>query len=168
MYWPIVFKSPISPGNSAIFTSVLESTGMYRAFAVIFLTGIFALHIRHVLILILVLILALHIRGVQEKSEDTEGEEGDKSVTEGEAEEVMSPMTRGRRAERVSQELDVFQLNLLLKSLIFHEDSWPFLKPVTKRVCPDYHTIVLRPMDLEKIKRQLEGRVGCSQKWYTL
>ena len=132
---------------------------MYRAFAVIFLTGIFALHIRHVLILILVLILALHLRGVQEKSEDTEGEEGDRSMTEGEAEEVMSPMTRGRRAERVSQELDVFQLNLLLKSLIFHEDSWPFLKPVTKRVCPDYHTIVLRPMDLEKIKRQLEGRL---------
>ena len=137
---------------------------MYRAFAVIFLTGIFALHIRLVLIIILVLIFALHLRGVQEKSEDTEGEEADMSVTEGKAEEVMSPMTRGRRAERVSQELDVFQLNLLLKSLIFHEDSWPFLKPVTKRVCPDYHAIVSRPMDLEKIKRQLEGKTMSASK----
>ena len=142
---------------------MLESTGLYRAFAVIFLTGIFALHIRHVLIPILILIFALHPRGVQEKGEDTEQEadrsvtEGDRTVTEGRIVEVMSPITRGRRAERLSQELDVFQLNLLLKSLIFHEDSWPFLKAVTRRVCPDYHTIVLRPMDLEKIKRQLEG-----------
>lgn len=34
-------------------------------------------------------------------------------------------------------------------------ESWPFLKPVNKRLVKDYYTIIRRPMDLEKISKKV-------------
>ncbi|EAT42378.1 AAEL006082-PA [Aedes aegypti] len=34
-------------------------------------------------------------------------------------------------------------------------ESWPFLKPVNKRLVKDYYTIIRKPMDLEKISKKV-------------
>ncbi|XP_058174167.1 transcription initiation factor TFIID subunit 1 [Anopheles ziemanni] len=34
-------------------------------------------------------------------------------------------------------------------------ESWPFLKPVNKRLVKDYYTIIRRPMDLEKVSKKV-------------
>ncbi|XP_077995550.1 bromodomain adjacent to zinc finger domain protein 1A-like [Glandiceps talaboti] len=40
----------------------------------------------------------------------------------------------------------------LLGELIRHKDAWPFLQPVSKKMAPDYHLLVKRPMDLGTMK----------------
>jgi transcription initiation factor TFIID subunit 1 len=35
-------------------------------------------------------------------------------------------------------------------------ESWPFAKPVNKKVVKDYYTIVKEPMDLETIERKVQ------------
>ncbi|XP_055587369.1 transcription initiation factor TFIID subunit 1 isoform X2 [Uranotaenia lowii] len=34
-------------------------------------------------------------------------------------------------------------------------ESWPFLKPVNKRLVKDYYTIIRKPMDLEKVSKKI-------------
>ncbi|XP_003436646.2 transcription initiation factor TFIID subunit 1 isoform X1 [Anopheles gambiae] len=43
-------------------------------------------------------------------------------------------------------------VNGQLKSM---PESWPFLKPVNKRLVKDYYTIIRRPMDLEKVSKKV-------------
>lgn len=37
-------------------------------------------------------------------------------------------------------------------------ESWPFLKPVNKKLVKDYYSIVKRPMDLETVSKKITGR----------
>lgn len=43
-------------------------------------------------------------------------------------------------------------LNAKLKTM---SESWPFLKPVNKKLVKDYYNIVKRPMDLETITKKV-------------
>lgn len=45
-------------------------------------------------------------------------------------------------------------VNTKLKTM---SESWPFLKPVNKKVVKDYYNIVKRPMDLETILKKVTG-----------
>lgn len=51
-------------------------------------------------------------------------------------------------------------VNTKLKTM---SESWPFLKPVNKKVVKDYYNIVKRPMDLETILKKVSGNYNiCS------
>ena len=45
-------------------------------------------------------------------------------------------------------------INTKLKAM---SESWPFLKPVNKKLVKDYYSIVKRPMDLETISKKVAG-----------
>ncbi|XP_022178490.1 bromodomain adjacent to zinc finger domain protein 1A-like isoform X1 [Myzus persicae] len=68
---------------------------------------------------------------------------------------------RGRHTEQTTLTtsedlpLDNALLQLLLNQVMHHPDAWPFLRPVTKSQCPDYHTIIKTPMDLGTVKYKL-------------
>jgi hypothetical protein len=38
-----------------------------------------------------------------------------------------------------------------MKTLLDHENSWPFRKPVDPKKVPDYYDVIKEPMDLEKV-----------------
>jgi len=42
-----------------------------------------------------------------------------------------------------------------LKTLIEHENSWPFRKAVDIKKVPDYYEVIKEPMDLEKVQKNL-------------
>lgn len=46
-------------------------------------------------------------------------------------------------------------VNVKLKTM---SESWPFLKPVNKKLVKDYYSIVKRPMDLETISKKVTGK----------
>lgn len=68
---------------------------------------------------------------------------------------------RGRHTEQTilttsgDLPLDNALLQLLLNQVMHHPDAWPFLRPVTKSQCPDYHTFIKTPMDLGTVKYKL-------------
>ncbi|KAK7504212.1 hypothetical protein BaRGS_00004516 [Batillaria attramentaria] len=43
----------------------------------------------------------------------------------------------------------------LLQELIRHQDAWPFLKPVDKKLVPDYYDVIESPMDLSTIRNKV-------------
>lgn len=45
-------------------------------------------------------------------------------------------------------------INAKLKTM---SESWPFLKPVNKKMVKDYYNIIKRPMDLETIAKKVSG-----------
>lgn len=45
-------------------------------------------------------------------------------------------------------------VNTKLKTM---SESWPFMKPVSKKVVKDYYDIIKRPMDLETISKKVAG-----------
>lgn len=47
-------------------------------------------------------------------------------------------------------------INTRLKAM---SESWPFLKPVNKKLVKDYYSIIKRPMDLETISKKVAGRL---------
>jgi transcription initiation factor TFIID subunit 1 len=46
-------------------------------------------------------------------------------------------------------------INTKLKAM---SESWPFLKPVNKKLVKDYYSIIKRPMDLETISKKVAGK----------
>ncbi|KAJ3936515.1 MAG: Bromodomain-containing protein [Lentinula lateritia] len=48
-------------------------------------------------------------------------------------------------------------MDRLLKDLQEHNQAWPFLKPVTAEDVPDYHDIVLKPMDFSTMEHKLDN-----------
>lgn len=61
------------------------------------------------------------------------------------------------RRNRVSTELllDHVMLGKLLEEICKHSDAWPFARPVVKSEVPDYYKVIKQPMDLAKIKSNL-------------
>ncbi|XP_052058413.1 bromodomain adjacent to zinc finger domain protein 1A-like [Mytilus californianus] len=45
----------------------------------------------------------------------------------------------------------------IVHDLVKHEDCWPFLKPVSKKLVPDYHLIISRPMDFATIRNKINN-----------
>jgi bromodomain adjacent to zinc finger domain protein 1A len=60
--------------------------------------------------------------------------------------------TNSRNTEMVDR---LKKVERLLNDMMKHKDSWPFLKPVSKRDAPDYSTIIQRPMDFSTIKNNI-------------
>ncbi|XP_066370603.1 transcription factor GTE1-like isoform X1 [Miscanthus floridulus] len=54
------------------------------------------------------------------------------------------------------------QFGVLLKEITSHKDAWPFLEPVdvvTLHI-PDYHKIIIQPMDFSTIQKKMERKDG--------
>lgn len=52
----------------------------------------------------------------------------------------------------------VYQLKAceeIVNDLMKHEDSWPFLRPVSKKMVPDYYDIIKEPMDFSTIRNRI-------------
>lgn len=67
---------------------------------------------------------------------------------------------RKRRGDEDSDgdiDLNTGEMDELLKALIVHKDGWPFERAITKADAPDYHLHVKKPMDLNTIRRNLDG-----------
>lgn len=45
----------------------------------------------------------------------------------------------------------------IVNDLVKHEDSWPFLKPVNKKLVPDYYDIIAIPMDFSTIRNKMNS-----------
>lgn len=65
-------------------------------------------------------------------------------------------MSSSRRS-RLSSDLllDHVVVGKLLEEIMKHEDAWPFLRPVVKSEVPDYYKVIKNPMDLAKVKSNL-------------
>ncbi|XP_076463791.1 bromodomain adjacent to zinc finger domain protein 1A-like [Babylonia areolata] len=44
----------------------------------------------------------------------------------------------------------------LLQDLLDHQEAWPFLEPVDRKVAPDYYEVIETPMDLSTIRSKLD------------
>ncbi|VDO95551.1 unnamed protein product [Soboliphyme baturini] len=67
--------------------------------------------------------------------------------------------TKGRSAKRsqyASEPTADERCQELIRLLSCHRDSWPFLKPVSKRIAPDYYDIIKCPMDLRTVQYKLD------------
>lgn len=49
------------------------------------------------------------------------------------------------------------QCEEVVHDLVKHDDCWPFLKPVNKKLVPDYHQIITRPMDFATIRNKINN-----------
>lgn len=65
----------------------------------------------------------------------------------------MSSSRRSRAAEDLL--LDNVSCIKLLDEVCKNENSWPFLRPVSRHEVPDYYKVIKNPMDLAKIKSKL-------------
>lgn len=72
-----------------------------------------------------------------------------------------SPPTNQRlsstRRSRITDDLllDNVTVHKLLDEVCKNENSWPFLRPVSRHEVPDYYKVIKNPMDLAKIKSKL-------------
>ncbi|KAH0556601.1 bromodomain adjacent to zinc finger domain protein 1A isoform X1 [Cotesia glomerata] len=69
--------------------------------------------------------------------------------------DVLPRQTR-RAAKRAAADQDK-TLHELLKEVMHHKESWPFLSPVTANEVPDYHEFIKHPMDFGTVKKKLEA-----------
>ncbi|CAL1546882.1 unnamed protein product [Lymnaea stagnalis] len=69
---------------------------------------------------------------------------------------LMKPiMPSSKRANNQQQQLRTAEE--LINELIKHEDAWPFLKPVDKKLVPDYYNVIKRPMDFGTIRNKIHA-----------
>lgn len=61
------------------------------------------------------------------------------------------------RRSRANEDLllDTVSIGKLIDEVSKNENSWPFLRPVSRYEVPDYHKVIKNPMDLAKIKSKL-------------
>ena len=62
------------------------------------------------------------------------------------------------RPGRITNQLHYLKTTII-KAMIKHNHSWPFVKPVDtiKLGLPDYHKLIKQPMDLATVKKRLEN-----------
>ncbi|CAG5126855.1 unnamed protein product [Candidula unifasciata] len=69
---------------------------------------------------------------------------------------MMKPlMPSSKRANSQQQQLRTTQD--LVNELIKHQDAWPFLKPVDKKLVPDYYDVITNPMDFGTIRNRIHA-----------
>nr|XP_045619673.1 bromodomain adjacent to zinc finger domain protein 1A-like [Procambarus clarkii] len=69
-----------------------------------------------------------------------------------------TPPKRGSgRRSLVSEdsELNCSALETILDELQKHPASWPFIRPVSKKLAPDYYEVVKKPMNIRRIREKL-------------
>lgn len=49
------------------------------------------------------------------------------------------------------------QCDEVISTLVSHENSWPFRKPVDTKKIRDYLEVIQEPMDLETIQRKVDA-----------
>jgi len=93
-----------------------------------------------------------------EENEDPDS--GQRHCIKLESKACRAQLSRGKRPvskrRGTEEDLDTGTLEQLLRNLQRHEDSWPFVRPVSLASAPDYHLLVKNPTNLEKIRRQLD------------
>jgi hypothetical protein len=52
----------------------------------------------------------------------------------------------------------LLEMGILLRSLFFFEDTWPFLAPVNRMETPDYYIVIKHPMDMSSIAQRVADR----------
>ena len=89
-----------------------------------------------------------------EEDDDDEDEEVGRRGRKGrKSQEENKENARSKSGKRARNLDDSFDLNIvvmedMVKGLIKHRDGWPFDRPITKAVAPDYHHCVRHPMDI--------------------
>ncbi|KAJ4483243.1 hypothetical protein J3R30DRAFT_3447167 [Lentinula aciculospora] len=68
-----------------------------------------------------------------------------------------TPSMAQNLARLVPKSPDRHFMDRLLKDLQEHNQAWPFLKPVSAEDVPDYHDIVLKPMDFSTMEHKLDN-----------
>lgn len=104
-------------------------------------------------------------RAVLSEDEDSDGDtdvrKSQRNSLRRKRDSSPQPTQSGRlsssRRSRVSSDLllDHVQVAKLLDEVMKHRDAWPFLRPVVKSEVPDYYKVIKNPMDLAKIKSNL-------------
>jgi len=98
------------------------------------------------------------VKGDEKRREEEEEEEETSSKSKrGKENKENSRAKRSRKEDEDDLDLNVGELDELLKALLVHEDGWPFDRPITKKDAPDYHLCVRFPIDLSTIKTRLDG-----------
>ncbi|XP_013069196.2 bromodomain adjacent to zinc finger domain protein 1A-like isoform X1 [Biomphalaria glabrata] len=69
---------------------------------------------------------------------------------------LMKPINpSSKRANNHQQQMKAAEE--LINELIKHEDAWPFLKPVDKKLVPDYYSVIKKPMDFGTIRNKIHA-----------
>ncbi|XP_053597368.1 bromodomain adjacent to zinc finger domain protein 1A isoform X4 [Microplitis demolitor] len=68
----------------------------------------------------------------------------------------VRPRQTRRATKRAAADQDK-TLHELLKEVMHHKESWPFLSPVTANEVPDYHEFIKHPMDFGTVKKKLDS-----------
>uniref|UniRef100_A0A2P2HYB3 Bromodomain adjacent to zinc finger domain protein 1A n=1 Tax=Hirondellea gigas TaxID=1518452 RepID=A0A2P2HYB3_9CRUS len=73
----------------------------------------------------------------------------------------MDRATKRSKTERsvatTEQHLHPSLLHKLLTEIQQHDEAWPFLKPVNKKLVPDYYQLIRKPMDLQTMRERLNS-----------
>ena len=107
----------------------------------------------------------------EEKEEEPEKEAEDEEKEEEKEEEEPPPPPAPEKKEKKAggkgkkekkkyvpkAERDLTPCQIVIKEMESSDDSWPFLFPVNAKQFPTYKKIVRNPMDLNTIRRRLEG-----------
>merc|ERR1711962_1615812 len=111
-------------------------------------------------------------RGDVEEADDDDDEQETKSRSSRRAkaskdqenkENSRAKSKRARDDDEEDLDLNIGEMDELVKALMKHKDGWPFERPITKQEAPDYLLCVKTPMDLSTIRSRMDGNIYYSR-----